>query len=148
MYPRRDFRHLVSDPTTDYETLIQSISREPFEEILYYWNLTQKPIHLHQTYSDGIKRAILKDRYMISQLSVVKHCPEFIPVVLDSLLIYWNMLSFSFEPVNGSILVDMGTDNTTSIDKKNILEKKYTGEVYLSDRAADICVVYGQLLNI
>ena len=122
MYPERDFRRLLQDSTTSKEVLIRSLCREPFPEILYYWNQTGKPIELYNIYYQGIEDAVAKDRFPFYQLVNVDKYPEFYSAILNGLKRHWIKLRFSLDGFG--LLIDSisGQDiNISPHDKLNIL---------------------------
>ena len=101
MYPSRDFRSLIN---TDFQAAIRAISREPFVEVLYFWQQSEKPKNKLDIYCRGIQEAIAKDRYPCILLDYVEKFPEFYSAVRDGLSGYWSNLRFSLALSDNPIL--------------------------------------------
>ena len=108
MYPKRDFRTLISGHDPGYDA-IRAISREPFSELLKYWKQTGKPDSVKKIYEQGIKEAVAKDRYTCDSLDKVVDYSEFYSVVCHGLRDLWCRLHFRliFEtPDSPSLTID------------------------------------------
>jgi hypothetical protein len=123
MYPKRDFRYLITQPDTSEKDLISSMMREPLSEILGYWNQSGKPFQLLPVYQKGIEEAIAKNRYPLYQLEDIKSFPEFILIAINGLKRLWILLRFSY--TGESLLIDSIRGQNINIspeDKLGILE--------------------------
>jgi hypothetical protein len=125
MYPSRDFRSLLQRrnevPT---EQIIRSISREPFPEILRYWEKTNKPEELYPIYSAGLEDAVAKDRYPLFQLKEVTRFPEFTNSVIRGLRRLWLKCTCSInnDDEGLSLIIDSNQPNTISISPEDRLK--------------------------
>jgi hypothetical protein len=119
MYPDRDFRYLVNQPNVSDEMLIRSLAREPFTEILNYWNVSQKSTELLEIYRKGIEDAISRDRYPLYQLENIDAYPEFSLSVLNGLKRLWASLRFSIN--DSSLLIDSINGQNINISLQNKL---------------------------
>lgn len=133
MYPDRDFRNLITNPNADYDTIVRSLCREPFPEVLYYWQTTGKPNELYNIYNTGISYAISKDRYPLYQLSLLTECPEFKDAAITGLTKLWS--SFKFYLDDGRLNIDLSCEDNIGIDKLSILKSPLPANANLSKRA-------------
>lgn len=125
MYPSRDFRSLLQRRNeVPFEQIIRSISREPFPEILRYWEKTNKPEELYPIYSAGIEDAVAKDRYPIFQLKEVTRVPEFTNSVIRGLQRLWLKLtcSINVDDEGLSLIIDSDQPNAISIPPEDRLK--------------------------
>lgn len=144
MYPSRDFYSLLSQPSISSDILITSISREPFPELLEYWNSLSKPQHLFDIFSKGITLAISNNRYPLYQLLPNNYYPEFHTSILLGLQFLWLNLRFSIQ--SSSLYIDYSIGDTLNISHHDKLFVLHTVSnnlnssfnIYLSNHADQI----------
>ena len=84
IYPETDIRYLLSVNASS-EKIINSMSLEPFPELLSYWSQIGKPKELLHTFQKGIERAVGNNRYPIYLLDKYP-APEFAQSIRAGLL--------------------------------------------------------------
>lgn len=125
MYPSRDFRSLLKlKNNISQDQIIRSICREPFPEVLRYWEKTNKPNDLYYLYAIGIEEAVAKDRYPLYQLKEVLRLPEFIEPVVRGLKRLWLKCPCTIIHDDESIalIIDSTHPNTIKISEEDRLK--------------------------
>ena len=123
MYPRRDFRSVIEDPTMT-DVAWRSMLREPLQELLNYWD-NPTTVHsryvLKDLYCRGLYEGVVKNRWPCFQLSLIDGHPEFYTCVRSGLEKVWAQLRFSlYTSQDGlSLLIDeaMGDEIKFSPDE-------------------------------
>jgi hypothetical protein len=122
LYPHRDFRSLINNPHTA-KTAWRSMLREPFQELLTYWEKSGKPESLKDVYCQGIYEGIIKDRWPCCQLNRVDQYPEFYICVRAGLEKAWSNLKFTLAR-NGddfSLNLDSGSSDPVNFSNHEML---------------------------
>ena len=164
MYPGRDFRSLLID---DANMAIKSISREPFIEVLYYWQQTGKPDNQLKIYQSGLEKAIANNRYSFTVFNTIEYFPEFYSSAILGIITLWKNLRYSLiiTEDSPSLYIDSykGDNVTLSMkDREQLLDilwinlcpvlilnnVKYVVGVFISRKAERIIQTYHWLCNL
>lgn len=128
-YPPIDFRYLISHNTG--EEVILSMSREPLDLLLEYWEKSERPPAQYQLYYSGIKRGVAHYRYSMDSLLMTSEYPEFNGAIVEGLKELWRKLNVFLK---GEVLYIDCKEHNLLLSKEEMDSLMFCGDMVQIER--------------